>query len=253
MAGRARGGRGRESAPGPFRRTLLPLTMVSLHDLPPELRGWPCERRLPKGQRVLTPSQRPRLPTPSHWWVSFSAGIWGTQPSVPNTPSALTLCVWPTVGQHRGSAGERLLRRGGEGRQAPAGGHPARLRGLGAESRLPGLHGEPPAGAVPAQSPLLRQPASRPVTPWPSEAGGRGPWHLLAVNSCPRLPALRGYLHALWGQEQAGRWRPDSGSGAKPAWGPLGLALPPLLRFVNHVKLFFLKRCYCVACLLSSL
>lgn len=159
------------------------------------------------------------------------------KPSVHDTPFCTNSCaVWsPTVSQHRGSAGKRLPWRGGEGRQAPASGHCACCRGLGAEPRLPGLHGEPSAGPVPAQSPLLGQPAS---TQPPLGPGGSGPGHLLAVNSCPRLPAPRGYLHALWGQEQAGCCRAQTqGVGPRRLWGHrLGLAPPLLLRFVNHVS-----------------
>ena len=137
-----------------------------------------------------------------------------------NTPFHTNPCaVWfPTVSQHWGTAGKCLLRRGGEGRQAPTGGYPTHRRGLGAEPRLPGLHGEPPAGAVPAQSPVLRQPVSCPAPTWPSKAGGSGPWHLLAVSSCSRLPAPRGYLRALRGQEQAGCQQRPRTQGVGPRW-----------------------------------
>lgn len=73
----------------------------------------------------------------------------------------------PAVGEHRGAPGERLLGRGGEGRQAPPGGPPARPRGLGPDPGLPGLHGEPPAGAGPARGPLLGRP---PGSPSPASA-----------------------------------------------------------------------------------
>ncbi|XP_053753896.1 lysine-specific demethylase 4B isoform X5 [Panthera pardus] len=74
-----------------------------------------------------------------------------------------------------GTSGEHLLGRGGEGRQAPAGGHPTRPRGLRTEPGLPSVHGEPLAGAVPARGPLLGQPAARrPLGPARQAAAGPG-------------------------------------------------------------------------------
>lgn len=148
--------------------------------------------------------------------LQHRTGPWGTQIS---THSALStnphaICS-PVVGQHRGPAGERLLRRGGEGRQAPSGGHSSRRRGLRAEPGLPSLHGEPAAGAVLARSPLLGPPAARE----PSAQQGRrgGPWRLLAVNPCPRLPARE--ATSATGASRTPHAPPDSGSRARRALG----------------------------------
>lgn len=47
---------------------------------------------------------------------------------------------------------------------------------------------------------------------------------------------------------------PDSGSGAMPALGAsAGARATPTTQIHKPRKLFFSKRCYCIACLLSSL
>ena len=136
------------------------------------------------------------------------------RPQCPFRTNPHAICS-PVVGQHRGPTGERLLWRGGEGRQAPSGGHPSRRRGLRAEPGLPGLHGEPAAGAVLARSPLLGPPVARE----PSAQQGRrgGPWRLLAVNPCPRLPARE--ATSATGASRTPYAPPDSGSRATRAPG----------------------------------
>lgn len=164
----------------------------------------------------------------------------GHNPSVRSTPFCTNPCaVWSSaVAQHGGAAGKCLLGRGGEGRQAPTGGHPARLRRLGAEPRLPGLHGEPPAGTVPSRSPLLGH--------WPpghpsAQQGRRR--RALAFACCeflsspPQPPEATSVLCKDRSEQDASTRPPDSGSRATRAlWGRLGLAPSPLLRFVNHVS-----------------
>lgn len=181
-------------------------------------------------------------------------GAWAPTPHRPANPC--TVCS-PAVAQHGGTSGEHLLGGGGEGRQAPAGGHPARPRGLRAEPGLPSVHGEPAAGAVPARGPLLGQPAAR-WPPRPSKAGGGGPWRVLAVDSCPRLPprSPRGAarLRVATGASGTPARGPDSGSRATRALGGArpGTRATPTTQIRKPCKLFS-KRCYCIACLLSSL
>lgn len=142
----------------------------------------------------------------------------------------------PVVGQHRSPAGECLLRRGGEGRQAPSGGHPSRRRGLRAEPGLPGLHGEPAAGAVLARSALLGPPAAR--EPLAQQGRRGGPWRLLAVNPCPRLPARE--ATSATGASRTPHAPPDSGSRATRALGAGGGArATPLTQIRKPRKLFF--------------
>lgn len=163
-----------------------------------------CPQALSPSAGVPHASPLPSPPRPRPWARHTGRGrsgrAWGAQ----SRAVANACAPWPpAVSQHRGAAGQRLLRRGGEGRQAPAGGRPACRRGRGAEPGLPGLRGEPPAGPVPAWGPLLGQ--RPPATPRPSKAGGGGPWRLPAVNSVLASLARRGRLRAVRGQERAGR------------------------------------------------
>lgn len=189
--------------------------------------------------RALTPLPFPRAPPPrpNHLPkapppVPIAGGLprWtcrGTQSSSlqpPRPPATNPRAVWsPAVGQHRGPTGKRLLGRGGEGRQAPAGGHPSRRRGLGAEPGLPGLHGEPPAGSVPARSLLLGQPAAQ-RPPRPSKAGAAGPGVCLLCESLSSPPPPESLPRRRRRQERAGRrTRPRTqGAGPRGLWGASG-------------------------------
>lgn len=133
--------------------------------------------------RIAPTPPRPRP------WAHHGGG--GGRPSVggPRPGAPANACApWPpAVTEHRGTPGQRLLRRGGEGRQAPAGGRPTCHRGRGAEPGLPGLRGEPPAGPVPAWGPLLGQrPPGRPL----AQQGRR--WRALAAACCEFCPCLPG-------------------------------------------------------------
>ena len=149
--------------------------------------GWgqrpPGHRRLPSGGRRERESSRGPLclrapipftrPPPDT--VTVGVRLPQTDLGAPRR-HANPRAVWsPAVAQHGGTSGEHLLGRGGEGRQAPASGHPTRPRGLRTEPGLPSVHGEPLAGAVPARGPLLGQPAARrPLGPARQAAAGPG-------------------------------------------------------------------------------
>lgn len=160
----------------------------------------------------------------------------GPRPGAPANACA----PWPpAVTEHRGTPGQRLLRRGGEGRQAPAGGRPTCHRGRGAEPGLPGLRGEPPAGPVPAWGPLLGQrPPGRPL----AQQGRR--WRALAAACCEFCPCLPGPQRpppcsvgtgASRTPARGPRLREQGHAGSGGPAGARASRLPPL-RPVNHVR-----------------